>query len=87
MAGMGFAGRQVWLQHFPTLDQNECGVSLTYMAKVLPFNQLLDKILQGTAECTKVGFEFLHFNMAEWALIWFIVFFFFSIYLFLREMA
>lgn len=83
--GILLAGRQVWLQNFPSDDGNECGVSLQYMMDVLPFNQLMQKVLAGTAECTKRGWEFLHLNMAEWALVWFVAFFFLAVYFFLKE--
>jgi disulfide bond formation protein DsbB len=88
LVGMFLAGRQVWIQHFPPPGNAECGVSLQYMMQVLPFNQLIQKILEGSAECTKGGgFTFLSLNMAEWSLIWFVLFFCFAIYLFSREKA
>lgn len=85
ITGMVLAGRQVWLQHFPPADSSECGVSLQYMLQVLPMNEVLTKVFSGSAECTQRGWEFLHLNMAEWALIWFIVFFVLTICLFLEE--
>lgn len=83
--GMVLAGRQVYLQHFPPADSSECGVSLQYMMQVLPMNEVLRKVFSGSAECTTRGWEFLHLNMAEWALLWFIVFFILTICLFLEE--
>lgn len=85
--GILLAGRQVWLQNFPSDDGNECGVSLQYMMQVLPFNEMMQKILSGTAECAKSGWEFFHLNMAEWSLIWFILFLLLSFYLFLKEFS
>jgi disulfide bond formation protein DsbB len=83
--GIFFAGRQVWLQHFPPSDNSDCGVSLQYMLQVLPVNQALQKIFQGSAECTQRGWEFLHMNMAEWALIWFVLFLLMIFCLFMEE--
>jgi protein dithiol:quinone oxidoreductase len=85
LLGLFFAGRQIWLQHFPSTEANECGVSLEYMVEALPLNEVLQKILQGGAECSKRGWEFLYLNMAEWALILFALFLLLSIYLFLKE--
>lgn len=85
LIGILLAGRQVWLQHFPNHASNECGASLQYMMQVFSWNELIGKILEGTADCTKVEWEFLHLDMAEWALLWFIMFLFVSIYLLLRE--
>lgn len=84
IAGIFFAGRQVWLQHFPSADNSECGVSLQYMMQVLPMNEVIQKIFSGSAECTQRGWEFLNLNMAEWALIWFVIFFLLTIYLFVK---
>lgn len=84
LAGIFFAGRQVWLQHFPSADNSECGVSLQYMMQVLPMNEVIQKIFSGSAECTQRGWEFLYLNMAEWALVWFVIFFFMTIYLFVK---
>ncbi len=83
--GIFFAGRQIWLQHFPSPDNAECGVSLQYLMQVLPMNQVFQKIFEGSAECSRRGWEFLHLNMAEWALIWFILFFLITLCLFLEE--
>ncbi len=86
MLGIFLAGRQVWLQHFPSPDNTECGVSIQYMMQVLPMNQVLEKIFAGSTECTLRGWEFLHINMAEWALIWFIGFFILTLCLFCEEL-
>jgi protein dithiol:quinone oxidoreductase len=83
--GIFLAGRQIWLQHFPAANGTECGVSLQYMMQVLPLNQVVQKIFEGSAECSQRGWEFLHLNMAEWALLWFALFLMLSIYLFTRS--
>lgn len=85
--GLGgfFAGRQLWLQYFPTGDSSECGVSLQYMMQALPLSEVAQKIFSGSAECSQRGFEFLWLNMAEWALVWFVLFFFTSFYLLVKK--
>lgn len=85
LLGIALAGRQVWLQHFPSANSSECGVSLEYMMQVLPMNEVVQKIFSGSAECTQRGWELLHLNMAEWALICFIGFLVLSIYLFIKD--
>src|SRR3990167_142809 len=55
LAGIFLAGRQVWLQHFPPANPGECGASLQYMMQVLSFNELVQKIFAGSAECTTRG--------------------------------
>lgn len=83
--GILLAGRQVWLQHFPP-QNSECGVSLEYMIKVLPTHQVLQKVFEGSAECTQSGgWHFLTLDMADWSLVWFILFLFLSLYIFIKE--
>ena len=83
--GIFFAGRQVWVQHFPTEGSNECGVSLQYMMEALPWKEAANKIFSGSAECTQRGFEFLSMNMPEWALICFLGFAALSLYLLFKK--
>jgi protein dithiol:quinone oxidoreductase len=71
LAGLFFSGRQIWLQHFPSGDANQCGASLEYMLQALPLHQVMQQVFQGSVECTQRGWEFLFLNMAEWAFIWF----------------
>ena len=85
LIGMALAGRQIWLQHFTTGHNTDCGVSLQYMIQALPVNEVLQKIFEGSAECTKRGWEFLSLDMAEWALICFTAFLVLSIYLLFKK--
>jgi len=85
LAGCILAGRQVWLQHSPNANAGECGVSLDYMLKVLPLNEVMQKVFTGSAECTQRGWEFLKLTMAEWSLLWFAIFFIVLLYALMRE--
>jgi len=78
--GVLLASRQVWLQRFPTAQEGECSVSLQYMLQTFPLREVIQKVLQGGAECMQVGEQFLALNLAEWALLWFMVFFCMSFY-------
>jgi len=80
LIGIFLSGRQVWLQHLPVNENTDCGVSLRYLINVLPFDQVISKILRGTAECSQKGWEFLHFSLAEWSLFCFIGFLFFCLF-------
>lgn len=85
--GMMLAGRQIWLQQFSSPDNAECGVSIQYMMQVLPWHQVLQKILAGSAECSEPGWKLLYLNMAEWAFIWFAILFCMMVYLLIKEWA
>lgn len=77
--GLLLAGRQVWLQHLPLNTNADCGVSLQYLLKILPWQQAMAKVLYGTAECAQKGGMFLSLSLAEWALMCFILFLFFCL--------
>ncbi|TAK72925.1 MAG: disulfide bond formation protein B [Gammaproteobacteria bacterium] len=79
--GMVLAGRQVWLQHIAPVNSDECGVSIQYMMKILPWHEVIQKIFAGSAECSQRGWDFLTLDMAEWALVWFALMFSLAIYL------
>lgn len=86
--GALLAARQIYMQHFPMANSSECAASLKYMVETFPINQVLQKILfEGSVECSVRGFEFLHLNMAEWSLVWFMIFFLIASGLFFEECA
>lgn len=86
ICGMLLAGRQIWMQHNPIAGGSECGVSLQFMLQAFPLNQALLKIIfEGSTECTKRGWEFMHLNMAEWSFVWFTMFLLMALYLSLKE--
>ncbi len=74
LLGALLSGRQVWLQHLPPNQSADCGVSLQYMLHVLPLHQVLMKVIAGGAECAQIGWQFLNLSLAEWSLIWFVLF-------------
>ncbi|HEY5703481.1 MAG TPA: disulfide bond formation protein B, partial [Gammaproteobacteria bacterium] len=71
---------QVWLQHLPPEKVPECGPGLDYMLEAFPLGQALKMILSGSGECAEVQWSFLGFSIAEWSLIWFILFFIASLF-------
>ena len=74
MAGAGFAGRQVWLQHLPPEQVPACGPSLEYMLETFPLSQTLKALLSGDGNCAEVVWTFLGLSMGEWSLICFLGF-------------
>ncbi len=79
-AGAGIAVRQTWIQHNPptVLD---CGPDLAYMLESFPLSQALPKIFKGEGDCSKVSWSFLGLSIAEWALVWFVLFVLAGLYL------
>jgi len=72
-AGAGVAARHVWLEHNPP-KIFDCGADLGYMMESFPLAEALPMIFRGTGDCSKVLWRFLGLSIAEWALIWFLVF-------------
>lgn len=83
--GAGFACRQIWLQQFAPKN-TECGASLQYLLQMLPWHEVLEKILAGSAECAERGFQLLFLNIAEWSFCWFGFFIIVTLYLLLKDL-
>jgi protein dithiol:quinone oxidoreductase len=71
LAGLGTAGRQVYLQHLPPDQVPSCGVGLNYMLQCLPINEVIKRVFEGSAECAQIHWSFLSLSMAEWSLVTF----------------
>lgn len=78
--GIVVSGRQVWLQHLPAESAGNCEAGLEYMLSALPLDQVLKKIFEGSTACSQVGWQFFHLSLAEWSLVSFTVFLFFSLW-------
>lgn len=72
LAGIGVAGRHVWLQYLPPDQVPECGPGLEYMLDVFPLTEALRMAFTGSGECADVNWTFLTLSMPTWALLSFI---------------
>ncbi len=72
LAGIGVAGRQVWLQHLPPEQVPSCGPGLDYMMEVFPLTEVLGMILRGSGECAEIAAQWLGLSIPEWTLIGFV---------------
>lgn len=72
LAGVGLAGRHVWLQHLPADQVPQCGPGLDYLLDVFPWQEVVSKVLRGSGECAEVSWRFLGLSIPEWTLIAFI---------------
>ena len=69
VAGIAIAARHMWIMAQPPGSVAECGASLDYMMAVLPWHEVLAKVLTGSGECAKLDWQFLGLNMPTWVLI------------------
>ncbi len=72
LAGVGVAGRHVWLQYLPPDQVPECGPGLEYMLEAFPLSEALRMAFTGSGECADVDWTFLTLSMPTWALLCFI---------------
>lgn len=70
--GIILAGRQVWLQHVPPIATTGCGANLDYLLQVMPWDQVLKSVFQGTTECSRVDWRLWGLSLAEWSLLGFV---------------
>ncbi|AOY89050.1 disulfide bond formation protein DsbB [Marinobacter salinus] len=70
-AGLGVAGRQLWLQSLPADQVPACGPSVEYMLEVLPFFEVLSTALRGTGDCAEVVWRFLGLSIPGWTAVFF----------------
>lgn len=80
--GAVIAGRQTWLQHNPP-QVFDCGPDLGYMLDSFPLTQVLPKVFKGEGDCAEAGWTFLSLSIAEWALLWFLLFLLAGLYVLL----
>lgn len=72
-AGLGLAGRQLWLQSLPADEAPACGSSVDYMLEVFPLMEVLAIALKGTGDCAKVLWTFMGLSIPGWTAIFFAV--------------
>lgn len=70
-AGLGIAGRQLWLQSLPEDQVPACGPSVDYMLDVLPWFEVLQTALKGTGDCAEVVWRFLGLSIPGWTAVFF----------------
>jgi len=83
--GGGVAIRQVYLQHLPPDQVPACGPDLFYMVENLPVARTLTLLFRGSGQCAEVKWRFLGLSIAEWSLVWFVLFAVLAILLALKK--
>lgn len=72
LAGVGVAGRHVWLQNLPKDQVPACGPGLDFMIDTFPVLEVLNMVLSGSGECAEVSWRFLGLTMPSWLLVCFL---------------
>ncbi|MDY0251060.1 MAG: disulfide bond formation protein B [Pseudomonas sp.] len=85
--GIATAGRQIWLQGLPEDQLPSCLPPFEFMLEAFPIQEIISKMLHGTADCAEINWTFLSFNLAELSMVSFIAMLLFSLFLALRKRA
>lgn len=80
IAGMGLAGRQIWLEHLPPNEAPLCSASLERLLDVYPVLEVFRRILTTSGECARVMLRIVGLSLAEWSLVLFEVILLLSLY-------
>ncbi len=85
--GIATAGRQIWLQGLPKDQLPSCLPPLEFMLEAFPLQEIISKMLHGTADCAEINWTLLGFNLAELSMVSFIIMLVFSLFIALRKRA
>jgi disulfide bond formation protein DsbB len=82
ITGMVFSFKHILIQSKAISVPNECGVDLNYMFENFPFSKALSLLFKGTGDCSHIDWTLLGLTIPELALIGFISFFVYTVFLF-----
>lgn len=83
--GIATAGRQIWLQGLPEDQLPACLPPFEFMLEAFPLQEIISKMLHGTADCAEVNWTLLGLNIAELSMLSFIAMLIFSLFVVLRK--
>ncbi len=67
-AGVGVAGRHVWLQNLPPEKVPECGPSLDFLMEAMPLQDALMTVFKGSGSCADIDMTFYGYTIPEMTL-------------------
>lgn len=71
LAGVGLAGRHVWLQGLPADQVPECGPDLYFMLETLPALEVIKQVLTASGSCAEVQWTFAGLTIPQQTLVLF----------------
>ena len=71
LAGMGLAGRQLWLQSLPEDAVPPCGPGYDYLRETFPLTEVIRMAFEGSGDCAEVQWTFLGLSIPGWTLVFF----------------
>lgn len=71
--GLYFAGRQLWLQSYPTELAGQCMPGLTAMMHYFSWDMILKSFLWGSSDCSHVDWQWYGLSIPLWSAFYFVV--------------
>jgi len=71
LAGVYFAGRQLWLQSLPPDQLPSCLPGMDVLLRYFPWTDVLHALFFGAADCGEVTWQWLGLSMPGWSLLYF----------------
>ena len=72
LAGIGIAGKHVWLQVFPPAMPS-CAPGWDYLVQTNSWLGVMRKVLGAKGDCSNIDWSFLGLSMPAWSLVCFVV--------------
>jgi disulfide bond formation protein DsbB len=73
LAGLYFAGRQVWLASLPLEQAPMCMPGLDVLMRYFSWSAVLKALFWGTADCGEVTWRWLGLSMPAWSFLFFLM--------------
>lgn len=70
-AGLGIAGRHVWLQGLPPDQVPACGPPLDYLLNIMPLSDAIAFLLKGEGSCAVIDASFMGMTLPGWTMLMF----------------
>ncbi|MYL26145.1 MULTISPECIES: disulfide bond formation protein B [Halomonadaceae] len=71
LAGLGLAGRQLWLQNLPADQVPPCGPGYDYLRETFPLTEVVWMALEGDGSCAEIQWQFLGLSIPGWSFVLF----------------
>lgn len=68
LAGIGLAGRHVWLQSLPPSEVPACGPGLGFLMDAFPLKDVIARVLTGSGQCAEIDWTLWGLSMPAWVL-------------------
>ena len=71
--GIVIARQQIYIQNLPPGTLVSCGADIKFMFNNLPFSEFVSYLMEGSADCAKIQFNFLGLTLPKWSFILFVI--------------